>query len=103
MIAGVIFSPESLSDIRQTMIWFQDNADSLRAERFLEGVRNTILSIIEMPGRGPLRDFDRVELQGMRSLAVEGFSKHFVFYKVEAEQVQIVRVLDGRRDLASLF
>jgi toxin ParE1/3/4 len=44
---------------------------------------------------------ERAELlAGMRSLLIHPY---ILFYRVEADTVEIVRILHGRRDVASIF
>jgi len=52
---------------------------------------------------GPLRTFGRIDLSGLRSLPVQGFEKHLVFYRPPKEGIEVVRVLHGARDLDLLF
>jgi len=47
--------------------------------------------------------FSPTELHGIRRVTISGFPKHLVFYRVEDNDVLILRVLHGARDLESLF
>ena len=49
---------------------------------------------------GRLREFRSARLAGLRSWPVPGFPKHLIFYRVDEDLVEVVRVLHGARDLA---
>jgi len=67
------------------------------AVTFVQRLTERFQELCEMPGIGRKRD----ELAaGMRSSAV---GNHLIFYYVEGENVVIVHVLHGRRDLENVF
>lgn len=99
----MIFSPESLDDISEILDYLDANASPAVALRFYEAVQNSVNSISETPGIGALRNFSRPALQGMRMLVISDFSNHLIFYQEASEAIEVVRVLDGRRDLPALF
>ena len=77
-------------------------AAGLREERaFLDAARCTIDLIHGWPLIGRRRRFRQ---ESMRSFTIRRpFNKWVVFYQVTDTSVDIVRVLDGRLDLAQLF
>jgi plasmid stabilization system protein ParE len=77
-------------------------AAGLREDKaFLEAARCTIQLIHGWPLIGRRRRFRQ---EGVRSFIIRRpFNKWVVFYQVTDTSVDIVRVLDGRRDLAQLF
>lgn len=99
----VIFSPETLDDISEILDYFDENAGAAVALRFYEAVQKSISSIVETPGIGALRNFSRPALQGMRMLVMSDFPNHLIFYRESPEAIEIIRVLDGRRNLPTLF
>ena len=64
---------------------------------------SAVLRILKSPGLGAPCRFSRTELRGIRRVPISGFPKHLVFYSVENNDVLILRVLHGARDLESLF
>ena len=100
MTAGrrlVLWSPEALADLdaiweHYTCVAGRDTADRLVRE--IGGVVDTIEA-------HPLAGRSRDELRpGIRSITA---SPHVVFYRVVGRIPQIVRVLDGRRDVDEIF
>ena len=52
---------------------------------------------------GPPATFRPLELQGVRRVLVPKFPKHLLFYRFTAEEVFVLRVVHGARDLEGLF
>src|SRR4051812_48207364 len=74
--------------------------DSLAAaDRFLVSAHATARSLLRFPHRGRPRLFRLADLKGTRSLAVIGFPKHLLFYRVEGTRLVVARVLHGSMDL----
>ncbi|HEV3186032.1 MAG TPA: type II toxin-antitoxin system RelE/ParE family toxin [Xanthobacteraceae bacterium] len=66
-------------------------------EKHLRAVHATCGRLVDWPLSGRSRE----ELaSGLRSMVVR---PHVVFYRVIGRQIEIVRVLDGRRDLDAIF
>ena len=99
----VIFAPEALDDISEILDYLDENASPAVALRFYEAVQKSVASIRETPGIGALRNFSRPALQGMRMLVISDFSNHLIFYQEASEAIEVIRILDGRRDLPALF
>jgi plasmid stabilization system protein ParE len=93
----VVRSNEALSDIEAIWRYLLEIDESL-AERFLDRIENTILSLIEFPERGGLRAYIGM---GVRGLLV---SPWLVLYRANRAtvSVEIVRVIDARRDMTGL-
>lgn len=79
----------------------QDNLDA--AIRFLEAAEETFRQIAEMPGMGSPQEHKHPQLVGVRRWAVMDFPKHLVFYRARDDEVEILRVVHGARDLGALF
>lgn len=48
---------------------------------------------------GRQSDFVLGRLTGIRSLPVPGFRNYLIFYRIQGDQLEIIRVLHGARDL----
>lgn len=95
-MARLLVSPEAEDDI--DAIVYRIAADKPEAAlRWLDQLNERMKTLADWPGMGPARDELRV---GMRSLP---FGNFVVFYRSMADGVEIVRVLDGRRDLRQIF
>lgn len=90
-------TPKARSDLRQ--IWTYIAQDNLQgAERVLERINEVFQLLVEQPEAGRRRD----ELgDGLRSFATR---THVIFYEAQENSVDVVRVLDGHRDISeSMF
>ena len=92
------FTDRALSDLDAIFLYIaRDGVD--RADAVIERILKTIDILRGMPGAGRLRgEFG----SGIRSLPAPPF---VVFYRAlgDETQVQVLRVIDGRRDLGTIF
>lgn len=90
------FTAQALKDFQEIHDYIaKDNAE--RALDFIGRLEQRCFELCEIPGIGRKRDDLAV---GMRSSAV---GDHLIFYRVEGEQLEILHVLHGRRDLPKVF
>ncbi len=73
------------------------------AARFLRAVEEAFTRIREMPGAGSPRDVDHPRLVGLRSLSVPGFEVVRFYYVESDDDVRIIRMLHGNRDVKSIL
>jgi len=90
-------------DINEQADWYEEKSDRKLAERWSKAVTSAVLRILRNPRSGTPCRFGPTELRGIRRTPISGFPKHLVFYSVEDNDVLILRVLHGARDLESLF
>ena len=73
--------------------------DERAAHRFLGAVVQTYKRIATRPGIGRPREIANPTLRGVRSIAVDGFPNHLIFYRVpDDESVRIVRIRHAAMD-----
>jgi toxin ParE1/3/4 len=89
-------SPEAVVDLWEIAEYIARDKPTAAA-RFLEQMEQTIQAISQFPGMGASRD---ELLVGMRSLPI---GNYIVFYRHSAEQLFILRVIHGARDLREEF
>jgi toxin ParE1/3/4 len=90
-------------DIIEQADWYEEKSDSKLAKRWSEAVTSAVMRVLRNPSSGAPCRFSRTELRGIRRVPISGFPKHLVFYSVEDNDVLILRVLHGARDLESLL
>lgn len=93
----VLWSPEALSDLSDIWDYYVQVAGRHTADGIVRGIGEACVLLEEHPFAGRARNEVR---PGLRSIAA---SPHVVFYRVNADVAEIVRVLDGRRDLEDIF
>jgi toxin ParE1/3/4 len=93
----VLWSPEALTDLDEIWDYYAGVAGPNTADSMLRDIGKMVAVIEDHPFAGRSRDEIRA---GLHSLAT---SPHVVFYRIANERPEIVRVLDGRRDIDEIF
>jgi toxin ParE1/3/4 len=91
------WSSKARADLSEIWNYYVNVAGRHTADKIVREIGEVCRLLEEHPFAGRARDEVR---QGLRSLAAR---PHVVFYRVNNDVVEIVRVLDGRRDLDEIF
>jgi toxin ParE1/3/4 len=92
----LVFAPAARTDLTDIALFIAED-DPRRAESFVAELEAKARRIAERPNSFPVRD----ELSpGLRS-AVHG--RYVIFFRDMSDEVRIVRVLHGARDLKRVF
>ena len=90
---------KALLDLDSIAGWIQK--DSTRAAlRFLESAEETANQIADFPELGAPVELSDPELKGLRHCLISGFKRYVLFYRIVGEDIVIMRVLHGHRDLS---
>lgn len=74
--------------------------DSSRsAYRFVEATEKTAANLLQFPEFGAKFESDDPELQDLRVCLVSNFKKYLLFYRIKGDDVIVVRVIHGHRDI----
>jgi toxin ParE1/3/4 len=92
----VILSIEAEVDLLE-ITSFISSGDEAIARRFVYGLMESLDLLSEYPEMGRKRDDLK---RGLRSI---NFNRYLVLYKIEGTRVEVVRIVHGARDIASLF
>jgi toxin ParE1/3/4 len=79
----------------------RDNPDAAR--RLLLAFDETVKDIANLSEMGNIWETDIARFAGLRWWAIQGFPNHLIFYRLFDDQIVILRVLHGARDLQDLF
>jgi toxin ParE1/3/4 len=63
----------------------------------------SLISLARNPAIGWLYPTDNPRLRGLRAFAIGRFRSYLIFYRHIEDTLDVIRVLHGRRDLASLL
>jgi plasmid stabilization system protein ParE len=96
-------SESAIGDILEQADWYEEQADHQLSRRWERAVGTALLRIAKNPRSGALCKFKAEELGRVRWVLVAGFPKHLVFYQLHQNEVVILRVTHGARDLESLL
>lgn len=91
-----LISKEAIRDLEEIWEYIAEDSE-LDADRFTDQIVEKCCEIVELEGVGHRRD-DLIP--GMFSLA---FRKYVIFFQRNRNEVEIVRVLHGARDIRTLF
>jgi toxin ParE1/3/4 len=91
------WSPEARTDLSEIWNYYVNVAGRNTADKIVGEIDELCQLLEEHPFAGRARDEVRY---GLRSIAAR---PHVVFYRVKNDVAEIVRVLDGRRDLDEIF
>ena len=102
MSYGLRISPAADADVDEAGLFIaQDNLDA--ALRFYDAIDQTYREIHDHPKRWPRYELDHPRLSEVRKRSVIGFEKYLVFYRVDADMVEIIRVFHGARDIPNVL
>jgi toxin ParE1/3/4 len=88
----LILSRRAKEDLLEIWEFIADH-DKIAADRYIDHLRDRALELLHFPELGRARD----EIHpGLRSLLARN---HLLFYRLERQEVQILRILHGSMDL----
>lgn len=90
-------------DILNQFVYFLDQGALPAAEKFLEAVKETVSKILERPSMGAPKRLKNFRFKGLRKWSVSGFDVIQIYYLVAHDEIQILRVLHGKRDVDRLL
>jgi toxin ParE1/3/4 len=89
------FTPRAVLDLEEIVDFL--GAENPKAIVTVEAIEARCRALASMPDSGRARE-DLAP--GLRSAVVEPY---LIFYKTDGDQIQIIRVLHGRRDIRAIF
>ncbi|MEO0332715.1 MAG: type II toxin-antitoxin system RelE/ParE family toxin [Bacteroidota bacterium] len=96
-MAKVIRSAKARNDLKDIFNYIADNSSESRATKLLKQLEHTMQQLADSPGMGTDRSYLAPRLLGFPS------GKYIIFYQISGDDIQIVRVLHGRRDIENIF
>jgi toxin ParE1/3/4 len=99
---GLRILPAADADVDEAGLFIaQNNLDT--ALRFYDAIDQTFREIRDHPTRWPRYELDHPRLSELRKRSVLGFDDYLVFYRIDADMVEIIRVLHGARDIPTVL
>lgn len=99
----LVISDVAAFDILEQAAWYKNQSGEDLANRWESAVTSSLLSILKQPTIGSPCRFKSEELADVKRIAVSGFPKHLLFYRIKAKELLVLRVVHGVRDLEKLF
>jgi toxin ParE1/3/4 len=95
-VSRYTISQPAIRDLESISAYFADvNVEA--GEKFLQGFNKRCQQLVSFPSIG--RSYDDLQA-GLRGLPVDGY---IILYRTMNDEIEIVRVVNGRQDLGSLF
>jgi len=99
----IFFSDAAIADILEQADWYAAQSGRPLARRWEKAVMSAVSLVVRRPAAGAPCTFRPPELQDVRRMTISGFPKHLLFYRFDDEEVFVLRVVHGARDLERLF
>lgn len=89
---NLVISPIARDDLKDIYQFGMRSWGEAQSSKYLDTLKAQLWTIAEQPEMGVER---KELLPNMRSFPIEN---HVIFYRLEIEQIEIIRVLHGRQD-----
>ena len=101
-MGNVYKHPQVIRDLIDLATYIaQDNMNF--SDKFLTAAEETFKQLAQTPKMGKVREFDNPNLADVRQQPIKGFKNYLVFYLTKDSDVEILRVLHGRRDIDAIL
>jgi len=99
----LVFSDAAVADVLEQADWYRAQSGQRLALRWERAVTSAIRNVVRHPAAGSPCIFKSSELRGVRRTLIPKFPKHLLFYRFTEEEIFVLRVVHGARDLETLF
>jgi toxin ParE1/3/4 len=96
-------SDVAVADVLDQGEWYEHRSGEALAKRWGNAVTSALIRIEKNPRSGAKCTFSSDELHGIRRMPIEGFPRHLIFYRADKNEILILRIAHGARDLESLL
>ncbi|MDJ0733367.1 MAG: type II toxin-antitoxin system RelE/ParE family toxin [Nostocaceae cyanobacterium] len=101
-MGNVYKHPQVIRDLIDLATYIaSDNMDI--SDEFLNAAQETFKQLAQTPKIGRVGQFDNPNLADIRQQTIKGFRNYLVFYRIRDADVEILRVLHGRRDIEAIL
>ena len=94
---SLVLSPAAREDLRAIHQYGSRQWGKLRSDEYMSSLKDKLWLLPQQPEIGKARP---ELLPDVRSVSV---ASHVIFYRVQGEELQIIRILHGRQDVARHF
>jgi toxin ParE1/3/4 len=91
-----ILAPSAIQDLNEISQYFLAN-DVEAGEKLFKELNKRFQSLTQFPTMGRVYPHLNLEIRGL------SVKKYIIFYRITATALEIVRIVDGRRNLTNLF
>jgi len=98
----IMVQPEAIEDAKGFFTYLAKSSVAV-ARRFNEAAAETLLQIQADPKNSIRWTSPKSRLQDLRWKKVRGFKRYLIFFRESDEAVEVVRILEGSRDLETIL
>ena len=102
MSRTVSIRPQAIADLN-THADYLSQQDVSVGFRFFDAARQTFADLARIPGIGSAYETNNSSLQTLRKWRVKGFEKFLIFYIMEQNSIEIVRVLYAAQNIQDIL
>jgi toxin ParE1/3/4 len=99
----LIVRNKATQDLRQLANYILINGDSDTALRFFELAEITFAQLATTPSIGKVVQLVSSHIGEIRQWRIKDFKDYLIFYRIQDDRVEIIRVLHGARDLKDIL
>jgi toxin ParE1/3/4 len=103
MTATLKILPSADRDIDDQAGYIAVHEDLETAAAFYRAADETFEQLTKSPRIGRNSDYELPQLRGTRVFPMRHFTKHLIFYRVNQNEIEIVCIFHGARDLGNLI
>ncbi len=98
----VIKRPIVIKDLIELATYIADGNIDI-SDNFLLAAEKTFANLGNFPMLGKSCHFSQDDLVGIRQKAIKGFENYLIFYRLIEDRVEIIRVIQGSRDIENIL
>ncbi|MFN0278652.1 MAG: type II toxin-antitoxin system RelE/ParE family toxin [Pyrinomonadaceae bacterium] len=102
MTLRVFKRPQAINDIEECFVYIAKDNIEIGMD-FLSAVESSLQQLVKFPHLGKSRKFQHKLFREVRMLRVKGFEHYLIFYRVAENTIEVIRILQGSRDIDNLF
>ena len=102
MSANIIRRDQAIADLEAIVDYIAQDRPKT-AERFLKATEKAIGFLATMPLVGSVTNFQTPLFRELRVWSIHKFKKFLIFYRPIENGIEVIRIVDGTRNLKALF
>jgi toxin ParE1/3/4 len=91
------------ADVLDIFAYLAKETSISTADGFLTNLQATLDQLATFPNIGARRTYENQMIKNVRIFPVKKFRHYLVFFRSTAEDIEVIRVVHGSRDLPALF
>ncbi|NJL78687.1 MAG: type II toxin-antitoxin system RelE/ParE family toxin [Richelia sp. RM2_1_2] len=99
----LIIKDRATQDLRQLANYILVNGNADVAVNFLSAAEVTFQQLLKTPGMGKITQFVVSKLGEIRQWRIKNFNDYLIFYRIQDNTVEILRIFHRARDLADVI